>query len=293
MIQKAQQMAEREQYSMTNRKVLSLAVIAGILFVAAYYPILKILAIKWAASEDYTHAFFTVPIILYMAWTKKESFITGVGWGKTGLAVLLASAIFYILSLQLQIPTFIALALFLTVCGIILYLSGPRVILAMTIPLLLLLLLIPIPEQLLSMVTASLQLRVSEASELILRLFGVPLFREGNVLTIPEKTFQVVEACSGIRSLISLVTLSLILGYFSLKAVWSNALLVLCSLPVAILINIMRVVALVVAYHFFQLDLSLGTAHTVLGLALFGIALVVLFTLQRMLEQWETAKKNN
>lgn len=276
-----------------DRKTLSLSVVAGILFVAAYYPILKILAIKWAASEDYTHAFFTVPIILYMGWIKRESFIAGVGWGKSGLAVLLASAVFYILSLQLQIPTFIALAMFLTVCGIILYLSGPRVILEMTIPLLLLLLLIPIPEQLLSMVTASLQLRVSEASELILRFSGVPLFREGNVLNIPDKTFQVVEACSGIRSLISLVTLSLILGYFSLKTVWSNALLVVCSLPVAILVNILRVVALVVAYHFFQIDLSLGTAHTVLGLALFGIALVVLFTLQRMLEQWETAKKNN
>jgi len=278
---------------MKGTKTLTLSLLATGLFIAAYYPIFKILATKWAGSEDYTHAFFTVPIILYMAWLKRESFAAGQGWQKTGLAWIILATALYIVSLQLQIPSFIAMSMVLTVSGAILYLSGIKVLREMFIPLLLLILLIPVPEQLLSMITASLQLKVSQASELILQLLNVPLFREGNVLHIPEKTFQVVEACSGIRSLISLITLSLILGYFSLKNNWSIVILVAFSIPVAVLVNIMRVSSLVLAFHFFRLDLSSGSAHTIMGLALFGIALVVLFMLQRILEHWETQKKNS
>jgi len=276
-----------------GNRTLVLAVLAAGLFIAAYYPIFQILAMKWARSEDYTHAFFTVPIILYMGWLKRERFVDGQGWHKTGLACMIMSTALYIVSLQLQIPSFIAISMVLTVSSTVLYLSGFRILREMFIPLLLLVLLIPIPDQLLSMVTASLQLKVSEASELIVNLFGIPLFREGNVLHIPQKTFQVVEACSGIRSLVSLVTLSLILGYFSLKNPWFIGILVLLSVPVAVLVNIMRVVGLVLAFHYFQLDLSAGSQHTVMGLALFGIALAVLFMLQRMLEHWETRKQNS
>lgn len=282
-----------EMHILKGQKSLTLPLLATGLFIAAYYPIFKVLMLKWAGSEDYTHAFFTVPIILYMGWLKRESFVEGRGWQKTGLAWLVLAAFLYIVSLQLQIPSFIAVSMVLTVSGAILYLAGFKVLRDMSIPLLLLILLIPIPEQLLSMLTASLQLKVSQASDQVLRLLNVPLFREGNILHIPEKTFQVVEACSGIRSLISLITLSLILGYFALKRTWSTGILVALSIPVAVLVNIMRVVALVLAFHYFRLDLSSGSKHTIMGLVLFGVALVVLFMLQRMLEHWETRKKSS
>ncbi len=278
---------------MKGQKTLILTMLMAGLFIVAYYPIFKILAIKWAGSEDYIHAFFTVPIILYMGWLKSESFITGEGWEKSGLAWIILATALYIVSLQLQIPSFIAMSTVLMVSGAILYLYGLKVLREMSIPLLLLILLIPVPDQLLSMLTASLQLKVSQASELLLQLCNVPLFREGNVLHISEKTFQIVEACSGIRSLISLITLSLILGYFSLKNYWSIVILVSLSIPVAVLVNIMRVFSLVLAFHFFRLDLSSGSEHTIMGLVLFGIALVVLFVLQRMLELWETKKKSS
>ncbi|KAB2890428.1 MAG: exosortase/archaeosortase family protein [Desulfobulbaceae bacterium] len=94
---------------------------------------------KWSESEDYTHAFFTVPIILYIGWSRRQSFIDGRGWPITGLIVLTLATVFYILSLQLQIPSFIALSMGLTVFGAILYMSGASVVIEMVIPLLLLL----------------------------------------------------------------------------------------------------------------------------------------------------------
>lgn len=278
---------------MKGQKTLTLAVLAAGLFIAAYYPIFKILAIKWARSEDYTHAFFTVPIILYMAWMKRDRLIEGQGWEKTGLVGVILATVLYVVSLHLQVPSFIAMSMVLMVSGVILYLSGFRSLLDMLVPLLLLILLIPIPDQLLSMLTSSLQFKVSQASEVVLQFLNVPLFRDGNVLHTPEKTFQVVEACSGIRSLMSLITLSLILGYFSLKNNWSRGILVVLSIPVAVLINVVRVTSLVLAFYYFRLDLSSGSEHTIMGLVLFGIALAVLFLLQRMLEHWETRKTNS
>ena len=100
-----------------------------------------------------------------------------------------------------------------------------------------------------------------------------------------------MEACSGIRSLISLSTLSLILGYFTLFRWRSIVLLLLFSVPVAIFINIVRVVSLVLVYEWFAIDLSEGMAHTVSGLVLFLLGLVLLVFFQRILESWEAKNK--
>ena len=274
-----------------NRRTLLLFSLAAVLFVAAYYPAFISLGRKWAASEDYTHAFFTVPIILYMLWMQRGVLTNGPGNTLLGLPLVIGSALLYLLSLQLQIPTVTFLATILTVVSAIIYLAGARALRALVIPVLLLFLLIPIPNQLLSMVTATLQLKASQASEWVAQLFAIPLLREGNVLHLPKKSFQVVEACSGIHSLISLTTLSLILGHFNLFRRRSIVLLLLFSVPVAIFINIVRVVSLVLVYEWFAIDLSEGMAHTVSGLVLFLLGFGLLVFFQRILESWEAKNK--
>ena len=275
---------------MHSKFVFLLAFTAG-MFAVAYYPAFAILVRKWSVSEDYTHAFFTVPIILYMLWVQRGTFANGSGNTVLGLPLVVGSMLLYLFSLQLQVPTVTFLATILTIVGAIIYLSGIRILRDLAIPVLLLFLLIPIPNQLLSMVTATLQLKVSQASEWVAHLFAIPLFREGNVLHLSDKTFQVVEACSGIRSLISLSTLSLILGYFTLFRWRSIVLLLLFSVPVAIFINIVRVVSLVLVYEWFAIDLSEGMAHTVSGLVLFLLGLGLLVFFQRILESWEAKNK--
>jgi len=263
----------------------------AVLFIITFYPSMTILTSKWSASEDYSHAFFTVPILLYMFWLDRGKIANGLGNGLVGMSLVLSSLLLYLFSLQLQIPTAIFLATMMTIVGIIIYLSGVRVLKDLAIPVLLLFLLIPIPNQLLSMVTATLQLMVSQVSEMVAKLFAIPMFREGNVLHLSGKTFMVEEACSGIRSLISLSTLSLIVGYFTLIRWQSIALLFLLSVPVAIFINIIRVVSLVLIYEWFAIDLSEGTPHTVSSLVLFVVGLGLLLIFQRILESWETTNK--
>ena len=257
------------------------------LFAIAFYPSFSLVAEKWSASDDYTHAFFTVPIILFMFWQKRQELAERGGNLPVGSALFAVSLLFYILALQIQVPTIIFLATVAAMISSIVLLSGVRSLGMLVIPLLLLFMIIPIPNQLFSMLTATLQLKVSAVSEVIINLLRVPIFREGNVLHVPGKTFQVVEACSGIRSLISMTTLSLIIGHFTLERGRSIALLFLSSIPVAIVINVIRVVGLVAVYSFWNIDLTYGTPHTVFGVLLFLFGLALLFLFQRILERWE------
>lgn len=261
-------------------------------FAVAYYPALSLLTAKWSASEDYAHAFFVVPAIGYMIWLKRGCLVESPGASVVGSILVVLSTLLYLISLRLQVPTLVFLATGATFISILVFIAGFRILKELAIPLLLFFMIIPIPNQLLSTVTASLQLRISEAAEFVIRLFPIPLYREGNILNIQDMSFQVVEACSGVRSLISMTTLSVILGFFTLKRLWSSSLLFLFSIPVAILINIIRIVLLVLAFHYFHLDLSIGTPHTTIGLVLFIFGLALLFAFQKVLELWETKNKN-
>ena len=173
------------------------------------------------------------------------------------------------------------------IIGCLVYLLGVKVIKELFTPLFLLLILIPVPEQLYIKLTFPLQLKVSQASEFIIRILGVPILRDGNIMNIPERTFEVVEACSGLRSMITLLTLSVIMGYYMLKKISSKLILLTASIPTAIAVNIIRVASMILLYHFYRLDLTVGIWHTISGLLVFGIALFILLLSQKVLEFWE------
>ncbi len=260
--------------------------------IAVFYPSIIMLIGKWQSSEDYAHAFFVIPIIGYMFWMKKDLLQKGKGGSTTGLILLIGSILSYLLALKIQIPTLIFLTMISVLVSGLVYLSGFRILWDLVIPILILFMVIPVPIQILSMLTASLQLWISEVSSDMIRLLSVPLYQEGNVLNIPGRSFQVVDACSGIRSLISMTTLSLIISYFSLSTRTGFLLLFILSIPVAIIINLLRVVSMVLVYYFFNIDLTTGTPHTIVGLFLFALGLIMLFAFQRILELWEIKKIN-
>jgi exosortase len=274
---------------MSNRRTLILIVLSIALFVVAFYPTLKTLLSKWANSEDYAHAFLTLPIIGYMIW-QKRSFLNqdNTSGSVIGIIIAISSAAVYLIAWHARILSLSSIAMIMTILGILAYLRGFDAVKLLCVPFVLMLLLIPIPSTIYSALTLPLQLKVSQISEVIVRLFSVPVFREGNVLTIPDKVFQIVQACSGMRSMITLATLSLIIGYFSFSGIVSKVLLIITSIPVAIFVNVIRVVSMIIAFHFFNIDLSVGTSHTSLGIGIFIIALAMLFMFQRIIEFWET-----
>ncbi len=277
------------QSKQINIKLCFLVLVAFALFVAAYLPAFQILVEKWLTSEEYSHAFLTLPILMYMVWVKKTALLDKQPvYSILGLFLVMLATFAYLFALLTQVPTFISLSLYFTIVGVLIYLLGIRAIPILFTPLILLLLLIPVPDQLYIKITFPLQLKVSQFSETFIAMFGVPILREGNVMNTPGKSFEVVEACSGMRSMITLLTLSLIMGYFMLKRKVSKIVLLLTSIPIAIIVNIIRVSTMILLYHFFRLDLSEGFLHTLTGLLVFAFALLMLLFVHKVLEIWET-----
>jgi exosortase len=198
--------------------------------------------------------------------------------------LLIFSSLFYMFALLTQVHTIIFLSMLATVFGVIVYLKGFHAIKILFTPLFLFAILIPIPNQLYIQVTFPLQLFVSQISEIVIQWFGVPVFRNGNIITTPDTNFAVVEACSGLRSMIALITLSTIIGFFSLSRKVSKLVLIVASVPTAIFVNIIRIVIIISSMHFLNIDLTKGTLHTFVGLLIFCLAIFILYLLQLALE---------
>ncbi len=188
-------------------------------FIAAYYPVWRFLVSAWSDSADYSHGFFIIPLGLFILWGKRKTFEKLKPQpSRWGLVLVVLSLFTYIFARFAQIITLSSLSMIPLFAGIILYLYGYVFLWESAFALFLLFFMIPIPSQIYSAFTIHLQLAVTKASVLIAGLLGVPVYREGNVIHLADRTLQVVRACSGMRSMISLLTLSAVFGYFTLKS---------------------------------------------------------------------------
>jgi exosortase A len=261
-------------------------VLAG--FVLAYFPVLKDLIFTWSTSDDYSHGFFVVPIIGYILWQKKEQLAalpkkTSIA----GLFLFILSLGIYLLSYYAEIRTVSSLSLVATLVGGVWFIYGPTVLKEVSFLLFFLLFMIPIPAQFYSAITIPLQLIVSKASVGMLSAAGVPIFRDGNVIHLPQHTFEVVQACSGLRSLITLLTLATIIAYFTLNSNVLRGVLVLSAVPTAIVVNIIRVMVMIVAYYLWEYDLTKGSIHTTTGVVIFVLSLVIIYCIRGVLTRWD------
>ena len=272
----------------TNLPALLLPALLFATFILAYYPVWKRLVLTWYNSDDYSHGFFIIPLCLYIIWRKKEVLaeipIKPSLWG---LAIVIFSLLLYLFALLAEIMTLTSFSMVLLLAGVVIFFYGFLMVKELLFPLVLLLFMIPVPAQIYSKLTIPLQLFVSKASVGISNLLGLPIYREGNVIHLPDRTLQVVQACSGLRSMISLLTLSAIFAYLTLKSNLLRTILFFSGIPAAILVNIIRVLLLVFAFHYLNFDLTTGTIHTVFGMIIFILALIVIFIMKAILSIWD------
>jgi exosortase len=272
----------------TNNISTSLGVIAMVTFIIAYSPVYDLIIKIWISSDDYSHAFLTFPILFYMVWRKRH-LLSSINFNLNlfGVFLIIFSSILYLFALLSNVYTIVSYSMFFSIISVVYFLFGAKGISILATELLLLLLIIPISDQFYVKLTSPLQLKVSEISETFITFIGIPLFREGNVMHTAQKSFEVVEACSGLRSIITLVTLSLLMGYFVLKRPVYKLALILLSIPTAVIVNIFRVTIMIMLFHYFGLDATQGWSHTILGLAIFIFGLLLLFSIQAVFARWE------
>jgi exosortase len=270
---------------MTRRSAVAAALI-GATTLAVYFPVLASLARQWASDENSSHGFIVVPFALLFGWRARKSLAAEEPNPHVAGLVLAVLSVLGFLAGQLAAELFLArLSLLGLIAGTILFLWGPAHLRKLSFSLALLLLAIPLPSIILNQIAFPLQLLASRAGEAVVSAAGIPILREGNVLFLPEMTLEVVEACSGIRSLASLVTLALILGKLSEPRPWARVALVVLAIPVAIAANAARVAGTGLAAAWVGRQAAEGFFHSFSGWLVFVAAFSALMLCARLLRQ--------
>ena len=277
----------------TNQSTLATATLLSILlaiFIIAFFPVWKGLIKGWYNSEEHSHGFFIIPSSLFILWQKKNELSQiPIQPSKWGLVLIIFSLFLYIFAHFAEIRSVASFSMALLLPGVVIYLYGYSMLREILFPLSFLLFMIPIPAQIYSTLTIPLQLFVSKVSVGITHLFSIPVYRTGNVLHLPDRTLQVVQACSGLRSMMSLLALSAMFGYFTLRSNLLRSILFVSGIPAAIIVNIFRIVLIVLAFYYFNYDLVQGTVRTVFGMGIFVLALIIIVFFKGVLSIWDTS----
>jgi exosortase len=251
-------------------------------FATLYWRVLAKLVSDWYHDDNYSHGFLIVPLALYFVWERREKLRnTSVAPSTFGLVVLLGSVMVLIAGILGSELFLTRISIVGTIIGVVLYLFGWQHLRRLAFPVAFLLLMIPIPAIIFNRIAFPLQLLASQFGESAMGLANVPVLREGNVLILANTTLEVAEACSGIRSLVSLLTLAIVFGYFSDSRGWVRTVLAISSVPVAIVTNGFRVAGTGIAAHQFGAAAAEGFFHEFSGWLVFVAAFILMLVVQR------------
>ncbi len=246
-----------------------------LLFAGLFYSSFSYMVSIWK-SDDYTYCYLIPFVALYVAWDRKSELAPGAAPSWFGLPALLTGiALYWLGELAGEYYT-LFMASWLVVVGLCWLHFGWRTVRRLGFAFIILLTAFPLPNFLYVNLSVRLQLISSWLGVSILRLFGYSAYREGNIIDIAVCKFQVVDACNGLRYLIPLVVLGLVLVHFFRAAFWKRALLFLSTIPLAILLNGLRIGLTGIAADTWGPAVSQGLSHEVSGWIVFAVSLVLL-----------------
>jgi exosortase len=255
---------------------------AGVVWL--YGAVLSSLVQLWASDDDYSHGFFVVPLALFFAWERRAALAAAAVKPSSAGILLLALSLFVFLAGIFGAELFLTrVSLIGVLAGAVLFVWGREHFRILLFPLAFLLLMVPLPEIIFNQVAFPLQLLASRVGEAAISLAGIPVLREGNVLQLPYTNLEVAEACSGIRSLITLLMLAIVLGYFTESRTGARVAIALAAIPIAILANASRVAGTGLASHWVSSAAAEGFFHTFSGWLVFVVAFAGLLAVQRLI----------
>lgn len=254
------------------------------LLVILYAPILGSLVRQWWDDPNYGHGFFVPLFAAYVVWSERERWrAMPLRANNFGFAIMLFAIGMLVLG-TLSTELFTArLSLLILMSGIVIFLAGCQTLRSIAFPMGYLVFMIPLPAIIYYQMTFPLQLLASRLGASGLVAVGIHTIREGNLLILPNCTLNVVEACSGIRSLLSLMAAVVAYGYLSEPQTWKRVALAVASIPIAIATNGLRLVTTGVLSFFFGPTVDSGVVHLALGLGFFVLAFLSVLLFHRLL----------
>ncbi len=269
---------------------LKFALLLGLLTVL-YCTVIRHLAAQWLRDPNFSHGFFVPAFSLYLLWEQRgrvAHLAPEPAW--TGFCLLIPGLLCLVVG-TLGAELFLSrVSLVPVLGGLTALFLGWRCLRAVAFPWLFLLLMIPLPVLVFNQITFPLQLLASQIAANLLPWMGVPVFREGNVIHLPAMALEVAEACSGIRSLMSLVTLAVMYGYVLEKRWGIRTLLALAAVPIAVLANGLRILGTGLLVQYWDPEKAEGFFHTFSGWIIFVVSILLLFAVRRLLH-WALDRK--
>jgi len=270
---------EHVETRLWSRRLVVWCVILAGLVLMLYASVINSLVLQWWNDPDYSHGFFVPLVSGYILWHERQR------WTKTEIKpsnfgfVMMLGAIALLLLGSLGAELFISrFSLLVLLAGMILFLAGWKMLRAVSFPLGYLMWMIPIPVIIYNQITFPLQLIASRLATASLELVQVPVLRDGNILILSNYSLEVVEACSGIRSLMTLAALAVAFGYLVSPRRWIRYVLAALMVPIAVLINAIRIMGAGLLARHFGPAAAEGFLHEFSGWAIFLVALLLMFS---------------
>jgi exosortase len=242
-----------------------------------YLRVLIKLVSDWWSDANYSHA-FVIPLFAgFVLWERRKKLaripLRPSWWG---LAISVLALVLLVLGV-LGAELFLArISLLILLAGVIVLFFGLECFRAVLFPWASLILAVPIPAIVFNQITLPLQLFASEFATYLLSMCGVPVLRDGNILHLPSTTLEVVAACSGVRSLVSLISLATFYGYVRRRTLRRRLALVALSIPIAVGTNSLRVMGTGLLAEYWNADKAQGFFHTFAGLVVFSSSMLLL-----------------
>jgi exosortase D (VPLPA-CTERM-specific) len=240
----------------------------------------------WMERPEYSHGPLLPFVAAFLAWQQKDRLerlpFAGSWWGP---ALLVVASVMYLLGVLGSVYTLQQYGLVVAVAGVALALTGGAAFSLLTVPLLVLVLMIPQPQFILANLSSQLQLLSSWLGVQVIRALDIPVYLQGNVIDLGVYKLQVIEACDGLRYLFPLMALALLFAFFYKGALWKRVLIFLASVPIAILMNSLRVGSIGVMVAHWGVGMAEGFLHEFQGWAVFMASAALLLGLTAALNR--------
>ena len=271
--------------TITTQALVSLGVVLLALGLL-YFPILQNLAHDWNTNDNYSHGYFIPILSAYIIYTLKDELKKLPIHTSIGGLVLLIAGLAQLIVAKAGSEFFLQrTSLIPVLAGIVLFCLGFAFFKKLFLPIIYLIFMIPLPAIIWNKIAFPMQLFGSYLTEKIVVLMGIPIFREGNVLHLTNTTLEVVDACSGLRSLTTLFALSAVFAILSSHTTFQKWILFLAAAPIAIFANIVRLSATALLASKYGGDVAQGFLHDFSGLVVFAVGIVLLVTVSNIIKR--------
>jgi exosortase len=272
------------------------AAIIIILLVIIYYPTAAMLVSDWGSNPDYSHGYLIPFISIYLFWhvfkemESSDMLSSNFGLIPLGIGIALQSVAFVGSEHFLQ-----GVSLIIVLWGIVFFLWGSQLARCCAVPIGYLIFMIPLPNLVWNKFSFIMKLHATGIAVFLLKILGkMAVLQEGNVIRLPYGSLEVADACSGLRSLMSMLALGVLIAFISKYALWKKWALVVLAIPVALSANIVRIIIMVILAYKYGIHVAESFIHTFSGILVFviGFAMLIGFHLLFMSMGSQPNRKN-